>query len=253
MITERGKDPAMGDIRFECPKCGRHLVINEGGAGLFVTCPTCGQLVHVPAESPAPAAPSPLPDKTKTDDVGSRVCTAGTICFLIGAGLVFGGDALYFFCVPLFIASFVLSIIAIVKGAVGGGIRNMLFSLILAPIIMMAPEIIKGALKIVDARAGNAKSGLNDAVAQVVIEEKSAEFSGDYATIKGKVRNNGGTPVKYVKVAIEWLDENGVVLDSDNTYAVGSDELRPGAAKSFSAMTPKDERMKTFRCWIMNE
>jgi uncharacterized Zn finger protein (UPF0148 family) len=36
------------DILFDCPKCGKSLVIQEQGAGLVVTCPDCDERMQVP-------------------------------------------------------------------------------------------------------------------------------------------------------------------------------------------------------------
>ena len=32
----------MPDIRFACVNCGKHLVVDQAGAGLSVKCPDCG-------------------------------------------------------------------------------------------------------------------------------------------------------------------------------------------------------------------
>ena len=47
------------DIRFSCPACEHHLVIDEAGAGLTVQCPKCG------ADAKVPDAPF-NPDKERT-------------------------------------------------------------------------------------------------------------------------------------------------------------------------------------------
>jgi len=36
------------DIRFSCPACEHHLVIDETGAGLVIQCPKCGADAKVP-------------------------------------------------------------------------------------------------------------------------------------------------------------------------------------------------------------
>jgi predicted RNA-binding Zn-ribbon protein involved in translation (DUF1610 family) len=36
------------DISFECGTCGKHLVVNEAGAGISIDCPGCGKPVYVP-------------------------------------------------------------------------------------------------------------------------------------------------------------------------------------------------------------
>jgi hypothetical protein len=48
------------DIRFSCPACGHHMVIDEAGAGLVVQCTECGHDANVPkavGSKPAVGAP----------------------------------------------------------------------------------------------------------------------------------------------------------------------------------------------------
>jgi uncharacterized Zn finger protein len=48
------------DIRFSCPACGHHMVIDEAGAGMVVQCPECGSDADVPKVESKPA-PTPKP------------------------------------------------------------------------------------------------------------------------------------------------------------------------------------------------
>jgi DNA-directed RNA polymerase subunit RPC12/RpoP len=48
----------MGDIRFECSTCGKHLVIDEKGAGMRVRCIDCNSELTVPLPS--------LPEQTSS-------------------------------------------------------------------------------------------------------------------------------------------------------------------------------------------
>ena len=41
----------MADISFNCPECGKNLVIAETGAGRSVDCPGCGKGITVPEAS----------------------------------------------------------------------------------------------------------------------------------------------------------------------------------------------------------
>jgi DNA-directed RNA polymerase subunit RPC12/RpoP len=50
------------DIKFACQKCGQHLVIDEGGAGLTIQCPYCGVNLSVP--KPVPPSPPPIAAST---------------------------------------------------------------------------------------------------------------------------------------------------------------------------------------------
>jgi len=45
------------DIVFECPKCGKNLVVDQDAEGLTVHCPQCGTEVIVPPKPSAAAAP----------------------------------------------------------------------------------------------------------------------------------------------------------------------------------------------------
>lgn len=53
------------DIVFECPHCGKSLVIEEAGAGMEVCCPDCQSWVIVPGEKSSDA-PSPSQVRTAT-------------------------------------------------------------------------------------------------------------------------------------------------------------------------------------------
>jgi len=47
----------MGDIRFNCPECGAHLLADEADAGGQADCPKCAAVVVIPGGSPAPPKP----------------------------------------------------------------------------------------------------------------------------------------------------------------------------------------------------
>ena len=55
------------DIKFACENCGQHIVIDEAGAALQVTCPTCGFGATVPKPAPlfCPNLP-PVPKRVPT-------------------------------------------------------------------------------------------------------------------------------------------------------------------------------------------
>jgi len=46
----------MGDIKFSCPKCRGHLIIDERGAGMQAPCSHCGAIIVVPKSTEFPAA-----------------------------------------------------------------------------------------------------------------------------------------------------------------------------------------------------
>ena len=58
------------DIKFTCPQCEKHLVIDAKGVGFIVTCPDCHTQMTIPKESDAPVhkyIQSPPPSHKATD------------------------------------------------------------------------------------------------------------------------------------------------------------------------------------------
>ena len=49
-IEEQGQDVEImpTDIVFDCPQCGRNLVVDYRAAGLQVPCSNCGAIIEVP-------------------------------------------------------------------------------------------------------------------------------------------------------------------------------------------------------------
>ncbi len=61
------------DIRFSCPACGHHMIIDEAAAGMLVDCVECGREVKIPDKPAAPppsprpkSSAKPLPEKERT-------------------------------------------------------------------------------------------------------------------------------------------------------------------------------------------
>jgi hypothetical protein len=91
------------------------------------------------------------------------------------------------------------------------------------------------------------------ALASLDFEDVKGYRDGDYFYVKGRIRNNGSVAVTYVKVEVELLDKSGRVMDTDWTYAVSSEKLRPGAAKSFETMTAVDFHVESYRYKILRD
>ena len=56
-VSEDGAVTA-SDIVFDCPACGKSLVVDQAAEGMIVDCPQCRTNVIVPPKSTRPAAPS---------------------------------------------------------------------------------------------------------------------------------------------------------------------------------------------------
>lgn len=65
-----------------------------------------------------------------------------------------------------------------------------------------------------------------------------------YTKVTGTITNKGSHTYKYVKVKGAFEDYSGSVIDTDWTYAVGSEGLSPGESKTFTMSVTKDYRIK---------
>jgi len=146
-------------IRFSCDKCGQHLTFDEDGAGETVQCPTCSQTLVVPTRDVVTSPPR-APDRGEVQtNVKQGAASGGGICFLLGIAisLLLNGIAAsstrpsvgeflgltsltLYICGPLFLASLILSIVAMAQGRTASGVLLLLTNLIGAPFaILIAP------------------------------------------------------------------------------------------------------------------
>jgi len=68
------------DIRFNCPRCGQHLEVEEKGAGITVNCPSCKQQIEIPhGTQPEPSKISTLATQQKPQSAKfAQPLTAGS-------------------------------------------------------------------------------------------------------------------------------------------------------------------------------
>jgi predicted RNA-binding Zn-ribbon protein involved in translation (DUF1610 family) len=65
MSTEQAKSATdrtavtASDVLFDCPACGKSLVVDKAAEGMIVDCPQCRTNVIVPPQSTKPSDPSP--------------------------------------------------------------------------------------------------------------------------------------------------------------------------------------------------
>lgn len=85
----------------------------------------------------------------------------------------------------------------------------------------------------------------NYEVASLVLEIENVKvdlWDGSYATVTGRIRNTGENTYSFVKVKGVFTDWGGDVLDTDWTYAVGSEGLAPGEAATFEMSVKNEDR-----------
>src|SRR5438874_12586216 len=74
------------DIRFNCPRCGQHLSVEEKGAGMTVNCRSCKEPIEIPrgTAQQLPKAPAPTAlSRLATLPPSSRWRLAGYLAELI--------------------------------------------------------------------------------------------------------------------------------------------------------------------------
>ena len=65
---------------------------------------------------------------------------------------------------------------------------------------------------------------------------------GNWVYCTGTVKNTGTYNIRYVKVRAGFKDSRGNVIDTDWTYAVGSEWLYAGESKNFEIMIKDTDR-----------
>jgi hypothetical protein len=66
------------------------------------------------------------------------------------------------------------------------------------------------------------------------------EHNSSYTVVTGKVTNYGDVTYTFVKIKGTFKTSSGTVVDTDWTYAVGSEGLAPGESTTFRMSIPKD-------------
>ncbi|MBM7598084.1 hypothetical protein JOC34_000441 [Virgibacillus halotolerans] len=78
---------------------------------------------------------------------------------------------------------------------------------------------------------------------QLELQDKSCTHDKGYMKTKGFIKNNDSKPHKHIRVEVDYLDADGNVVDSDWTYAVDSQELKPDGRKSYEITTPDNDKI----------
>lgn len=76
--------------------------------------------------------------------------------------------------------------------------------------------------------------------------------SGSYTVVTGKITNDSSQTVSYVKIKGAFVNVMGDVLDTDWTYAVGSEGLAPGESCSWRMSVEKDWNIKDCKVTILD-
>jgi hypothetical protein len=99
-------------------------------------------------------------------------------------------------------------------------------------------------------KGGPASSRRGLSAASLVLEDLSCRRSNGYLSFEGRIRNNGDSPVGSVRVAVDWMSQDGTIMETGWPFAT-SGVLRPGAAKTWMIMSKDDPRIVQYRYYFI--
>ena len=91
------------------------------------------------------------------------------------------------------------------------------------------------------AQSSKPTSTAEDAESVLKITVSNVETSGEYTTCEGTIKNTGKKTYKFVEVKGAFKSDYFTVVDTDWTYAVGSEGLAPGESSTFKMSVPANE------------
>lgn len=86
------------------------------------------------------------------------------------------------------------------------------------------------------------------------IEFKNLEWDSNssYTIATGQVYNRGDRTVRFVTIKVSFKDKNGNVIDTDSTYAVGSEGLAPGESTKWRGSVKKDKNIDNYSVSVID-
>lgn len=101
----------------------------------------------------------------------------------------------------------------------------------------------KGGYMSLDSDSSSSSYSYSSGYTDLDVNSLSLDSNSSYTICTGKVTNNGDKTYTFVTVKGSFKDSSGNVLDTDSTYAVGSEGLAPGESSSFRLSVDKDSKI----------
>lgn len=92
--------------------------------------------------------------------------------------------------------------------------------------------------------SSSASSAVN-AILDLKFSNIKIQHNSLYTVVTGTITNNGSKNYKFVTVKGAFKDSSGKVVDTDSTYAVGSEGLAKGESKQFRMSIDKNTKVKS--------
>lgn len=106
----------------------------------------------------------------------------------------------------------------------------------------------KGGMTLTPGESSDSNHGSYSSYESVYSALKFSEIyvssNSGYTVCTGKLTNNGKKTYRFVTIKGSFKNSHGTVVDTDSTYAVGSEGLAPGESKSFRMSVSKDTTIK---------
>ena len=84
------------------------------------------------------------------------------------------------------------------------------------------------------------------------IQDTKLEHDSSYTICTGKVKNTGNKTYYFVEVKGSFKDSSGNIVDTDSTYAAGSEGLAPNESSSFRLSVSKDRSIHSCSVSILD-
>lgn len=119
--------------------------------------------------------------------------------------------------------------------------------------LIMGDELYeKGGYMSMKSSSSSSSSSYESGYSVLDITDLSWNNNSTYNVLTGKVKNTGNKTYYFVTVKGSFKDSSGNVLDTDSTYAVGSEGLAPGESSSFRLSVDRDYSISDCSVQVLN-
>lgn len=259
----------MADIKFICPHCTQSIEAPEDMRGQILDCPNCRNPIQVhESTSPYPYPPGESPAAELQTNAKQGALIGAATCFVIGIGFMLWSLLTFPIYGPLFIAAFVLSIVAMVQKRILCGLLMLLATSIIPPMFgvflaaMRADETeiaLKQAMEQASAdyerqaiqefqrmlqpgtvaNSGKTRGGRGLLVTEARYFREPTFFA--YPHIQFSIQNQTGTAISRIFCRGRLSSPGRTIPWADQEFNVAlPGGLEPGETKQINLQPPKD-------------
>ncbi len=266
-------------MKTKCPFCGQHYDVEADYNGETVDCQNCGKdFIITPLKTPltpvaapvAVSASAPVPVRTQSP-VSANVTIVGdtrkkgaligaVVCLILAIIFQLISSLLFLLYSPLYLATFILSIIAISQRRVASGVIVLLLSLIAPTVILIinlfvfagvASKVIeKTQTATAQSRAQNQQSSNQNAQSNATSSGKTtsnttnpAATAAPFSGLCGVALNQNWTPRQHAN--------NSQTTGGETMYAFTPSQRFMNFAEYYLLVTPKSNKVYTI--WLLKE